>query len=326
MRIGAIGIDSSHTPVFTNRINTLFKEGKTKCQVTHFWDPGTHQWQHPDGPAQSAKDVAKWREDAIKEGAKQVDTIDDLLKNVDGVMVLNIGGARHLELAVPSLAKGMPTYVDKPLTCSTDQAKALLAMSRLYKARCYSASSLRFITEIPKLDKEKLGDIVAIDAFGNGEVMDLMPDLWHYGCHSIEMVDAIFRWAGQGGGGVKRVSAVKSATPFVKGGKAQPGVEAKSGYHLLDMEYHDGRIARIRCDRNGSWAFGATVHGTKGVQQFVVDFAPVYTRLVEGMVKFFEGGPAPVDLRDIVENVAVMEAGNRSIAMGGEWVEIPTIE
>ena len=326
MRIGIIGCDSSHTPVFTNRVNTMHKEGKTPCKVTCFWDPGNHEWQHPDGPMQSEKDVSKWREDTIKDGAKPVASIDELLSQVDGVMVLNINGSRHLELAVPSLAKGLPTYIDKPLTCSTDQARALLAMSRLYKARCYSASSLRFITEIPKLDKEKLGDIVAIDAFGNGEVMDLMPDLWHYGCHSIEMVDAIFRWSGQGGGGVKRVSAVKSATPFSKGAQAEPGIEAKSGYHLIDLEYHDGRIARIRCDRNGAWAFGATIHGVKGVQQFVVDFAPVYMRLVEGMVKFFEGGDAPVELRDIVENVAVMEAGNRSIALGGEWVGVPTVE
>jgi predicted dehydrogenase len=308
MRIGAIGIDSSHTPVFTNRINALHKEGKTPCRVTHFWDPGRHEWQHPAGAEQSAKDVAKWREDTIKEGAQQVGSLDELLKNVDGVMVLNINGHRHLELSIGPIAKGMPTYIDKPLTCSTDQARSLLAMTRQYNARCYSASSLRFITEIPKLDKEKLGDIVAIDAFGNGELLDMMPHLWHYGCHSIEMVDAIFRWSGQGPG-VARVSAI-----------------ATKDYHLLDMQYRDGRLARLRMDRAGAWAFGATVHGTKNVQQFVVDFAPVYSRLVEGMVKFFEGGPAPVDLREIVENVAVMEAGNRSIALGGEWVEVPVIE
>jgi predicted dehydrogenase len=308
MRIGAIGIDSSHTPVFTNRINALYKEGKTPCRVTHFWDPGRHEWQHPAGAEQSAKDVAKWREDTIKEGAQQVGSLDELLKNVDGVMVLNINGHRHLELSIGPIAKGMPTYIDKPLTCSTDQARSLLAMTRQYNARCYSASSLRFITEIPKLDKEKLGDIVAIDAFGNGELLDMMPHLWHYGCHSIEMVDAIFRWSGQGPG-VARVSSI-----------------ATKDYHLLDMQYRDGRLARLRMDRAGAWAFGATVHGTKNVQQFVVDFAPVYSRLVEGMVKFFEGGPAPVDLREIVENVAVMEAGNRSIALGGEWVEVPVIE
>lgn len=324
MKLGIIGIDSSHTPVFTKAIAALNKEGKTKCTVTHFWDPGKHEWQHPAGPEQSSKDVAKWREDTLAAGVSQVNSLDELLKNVEGVLVLNINGHRHLELAIGPIARGMPTYIDKPLTCSLDQARSLLAMTRQYKARCYSASSLRFIGEIPKLDKEKLGDIVAIDAFGNGEVLDMMPDLWHYGCHSIEMVDAIFKWSGQGAG-VKRVSAVKSRNPFTKGKASEPGNEATCGYHLLDMEYRDGRIARIRCDRNGSWAFGATVHGTKGVQQFVVDFAPVYGHLVAGMVKFFEGGEPPAELRDIVENVAVMEAGNRSIASGGAWEEIPVI-
>ncbi len=311
MRIGAIGIDSSHLPVFTQRIKDLNAQGATKCQVTHFWDPGMHEWQHPEGPKRSAEDVANWRKTTQELGAKQVNSLDELLSNVDGVMVLNINGHRHLELSIGPIARGMPTYIDKPVTCSLDQARSLLAMTRQYKARCYSASSLRFITEIPKLNKEKIGQIIAIDAFGNGEVLDMMPGLWHYGCHSIEMVDAIFKWSGQGAG-VKRVSAVATG-------------DATSGYHLLDMDYHDGRIARLRMDRNGAWAFGATVHGTKGVEQFVVDFAPVYGHLVAGMVKFFEGGDAPVDLRDIVENVAVMEQGNRSIAHGGEWMDIPKI-
>jgi hypothetical protein len=82
----------------------------------------------------------------------------------------------------------------------------------------------------------------------------------------------------------------------------------------------------MRLERKGTWSFGATVHGEKAVQQFVVDFAPVYTRLVEGMVKFFEGKEAPVALRDIVENVAVMEKGNESIRRDGAWVDVPVIE
>ncbi len=308
MRIGAIGIDSSHLPEFTKRIKALNAEGKTSCVVTHFWDPGRHEWQHPEGPARSKQDVEGWRRTTLELGAKQVDSLDELLKNVDGVMVLNINGHRHLELSIGPIARGMPTYIDKPVTCSLDQAVSLLSMTRQYKARCYSASSLRFITEIPKIDKNALGKVLAIDAFGNGELLDMMPHLWHYGCHSIEMVDAIFRHVGQGAG-VKRVSAI-----------------ALPDRHLLDMEYRDGRYARLRMDRAASWAFGATVHGEKGVQQFVVDFAPVYGRLVEGMVKFFEGGAAPVELRDIVENVAVMQAGNQSIAQGGEWVDVPVIE
>ncbi len=307
MNIGAIGIDSSHLPEFTRRFKELNDAGRTPCRVTRFFDPGTHEWQHPDGPERSAEDVAEWKRTASELGARETASMDELLDSVDGVMVLAINGHRHLELATPALSRGMPTYIDKPMTCSLDEAKRILAMARESGARAYSASSLRFPQEIQDVDLESTGPIVAIDAFGNGELLDMMPHLWHYGCHSIEMVDAIFKKSGQGAG-VARVSAV-----------------AMDDRHLLDMEYRDGRYARIRMDRRASWAFGATIHGEKGVHQFVVDFGPVYTRLVEGMTGFFAGGDAPADLRDLVENVAVMEAGNRSIGLGGEWVDIPEI-
>lgn len=302
MNIGAIGIDSSHLPEFTRRIKEMNEAGKTRCKVTHFWDPGNHEWQHPDGKDRSAKDVAQWKQTTLDLGAKQVGTIGELLAAVDGVMVLNINGHRHLELAVPSLVAGKPTYIDKPLTCSPAQAQALLNISRQYNARAYSASSLRFIQELETIDREKLGKIVAIDAYGAGELQDLMPGLWHYGCHSIEMVDAIW------GPGVKRVSAVESPDR-----------------HLVDLDYHDGRYASIRLERKGAWAFGAVIHGEKGVTSFAVDFAPVYTRLVAGMVKFFEGGPPPCPLKDIVETVGIMHAGNQSIAKGGDWVNVPVV-
>ena len=46
----------------------------------------------------------------------------------------------------------------------------------------------------------------------------------------------------------------------------------------------------------------------------------MYNRLVKGMVRFFEAGPAPAEMRDIVENVAVMEAGNQSMARDGAFL------
>lgn len=301
VRLGCIGIDSSHLPEFTRRIKALNDAGSTLCQVTQFWTDGKHDWPTP-------ADIEKWKTDTLAMGVTEAKSLDAMLGSVDGVLVLAVNGNKHAELSRAALERGLPTYIDKPLTCNLDQAKQLLASSRKNKARCYSASSLRFITEIPKLDFAKLGKIVAIDAYGAGETLDMMPDLWHYGCHSIEMVDAIFKASGQGSG-VKRVSAVRF-----------------EDRHLVDYDYRDGRYVRMRLERKGTWSFGATVHGEQAVQQFVVDFAPVYTRLVEGMVKFFEGKEAPVSLRDIVENVAVMEKGNESIKKDGAWVDVPVIE
>ena len=293
MNIGAIGIDSSHLPEFTRRIKALHDEGKTACRVTHLFDPGGH-----DLPK-----AAEWLATTKELGVTRVGSMEELLGSVDGVMVLAVNGNRHLELARASLSKGLPTYIDKPLTCKLSDAKELLKMARASAARCYSASSLRFAPEVTEMDKSALGTLRAIDAFGPGQLHPQMEGLFFYGVHTIEMVDAIW------GPGVRRVSAIHLPDR-----------------DLVDLDYPDGRYARLRLDRKTSYDFGATVHGEKGIKQFKVDFAPVYTRLAQGMTRFFEGGSAPASLRDLVENVAVMEAGNASMKRDGEWVEIEQIQ
>lgn len=294
LRLGCVGIDSSHLPEFARRILALHAQGKTRCKVTAFFDPGNHQMP--------AEQVARWRADTLAMGVRQVERLEDLLEHVDGVLVLAVSGHVHLKLALPSLRRGLPTYVDKPLTCNLSEAQELLSAARAGNARCYSASSLRFAREVTDLDRASLGQLVAIDAYGPGELNADMPGLFFYGVHTIEMVDALW------GPGVKRVSAI--TTP---------------DRDLVDLDYHDGRYARLRLERRGCYDFGATVHGTKGIATFKVDFADVYNRLVAGMCRFFEGGPAPADLRDIVENVAVMEAGNASMARDGAWFEVPKV-
>ena len=295
MKIGAIGVDSSHLPEFTRRINEMHAKGQTPCQVTRFWTDGKHDWPNPD-------DVDGWITSATELGASPAESMDQLLDEVDGVMVLAVAGTRHFELARPALERGLPTYVDKPLTCDLDQAKALLKLARDKNARCYSASSLRFATELEQIPRDALGEIVAIDAYGPGELNDGAPGLLHYGVHTIEMIDAIW------GPGVKRVSAIET-----------------DDRHLVDLEYRDGRYARLRLERVGAYDFGATLSGKQATHSFKVDFGPVYTRLVQGMTGFFEGKAAPAELRDIVENVAVMLAGNASIEHDGAWVDVSEI-
>jgi predicted dehydrogenase len=296
IRIGAIGVDTSHLPEFSRRLSEMHAAGTFKGRVTRMLDVGDHGW--PD-----AGQVRAWQDTTRGLGVEPAGSMDELLGSVDAVMVLAIDGNRHLSLARAALERGLPTYIDKPLTCDVGQAREILALSRQRGARCYSASSLRFATELAVIPKNAMGPLVAIDAFGPGELNDTMPGLFHYGVHTIEMVDAIW------GPGVRRVSAV-----------------AMPDRHLVDLDYHDGRYARLRLDRKAAYDFGATVQGQKQTHQFRVDFGPVYTRLVAGMAGFFEGGPAPAPLRDIVENVAVMAAGNESIRRDGAWVEVPGIE
>src|SRR3989440_12699989 len=74
MRIGAIGIDSSHLPEFTRRIKALNDEGASTCRVTHLFDPGGHDLPKASEWLATAKDL----------GVAQVGSMDELLANVDG--------------------------------------------------------------------------------------------------------------------------------------------------------------------------------------------------------------------------------------------------
>jgi predicted dehydrogenase len=293
--LGVIGTDTSHLPEFTKRINALSDAGETRCRVTRLWTDGQHGMR--------AEQAHKWQASAVEMGVRPASSIEELLDDVNGVMVLSVNGHTHLRFATPALVRGLPTYIDKPLTCSLAEAKQLLSLARQHDARCYSASSLRFAAEVTELPRQQLGAIHAIDAFGPGELNPSMEGLFFYGVHLVEMVDAIW------GPGVARASSI-----------TMPDRD------LLDLEYHDGRYARLRMERRGCYDFGATVHGEKKVHQFRVDFADVYNRLIRGMTRFFEGAEAPTTLRDLVENVAVMEAGNRSMKADGVWIEVPLID
>lgn len=291
LRLGAIGVDSSHLPEFTKRIAALNRQGETRCRVTAFW-----QAPEQDMPAEQ---VEAWVADARSHAAEPVDDLETMLDRVDGVMVLAVAGHKHLALAEAALRRGLPTYIDKPLACDVADARMIRQLAVNHAAPCYSASSLRFATEPTSLDRVALGDIKAVDAFGPGELHPLMPGVLFYGVHTIEMVDAI--WG--------------------------PGVEAVAAEHHADrdivrMRYADGRFATLRLERAGAYDFGATVHGEKAIESFKVDFSTVYDRLVGAMTHFFETHQPPVELERIVENVAVMLAANASMERDGAWVDV----
>ncbi|HTL29936.1 MAG TPA: Gfo/Idh/MocA family oxidoreductase, partial [Tepidisphaeraceae bacterium] len=257
---------------------------------------------HDDKPDTAPERAKKHLDEAIKLGAKEIDTLEHMLDQVDGVVMVQVNGNKHFDLARPVLEHNLPLFIDKPMTCNLDQARKLLDETRRGHARIFSSSSLRWVPEIATLDRAALGKLVAIDAFGPSGHNPTMEGLYFYGVHVFEMIDQIW------GPGVKRICARQS-----------PDRE------VFDLEYTDGRYARGRLDRKGKYHFGATVHGEGDVKQFIVS-GDVYLPMVKGMVKFFEGAEAPVKLRDIVENIAVMSAGNESMTKDGAWVDVQPIE
>ena len=111
LKIGIIGLDTSHCTEFTRILNDpttpgYVPGGKVVAAVKTF---------SPDIES-SASTVEKYT--AIlrdQYGVKIVPTIEDLLREVDCVMIESVDGRPHLEQARPVIAAKKRLFIDKPI-------------------------------------------------------------------------------------------------------------------------------------------------------------------------------------------------------------------
>ena len=286
IRVGAIGLDSSHTFEFSRRIQKMHAEAATPCHVTCCWDIPVD------------KDAAA----PLRElGIRFTSTLEELLSSVDAVMVLTVDGHRHFDLAINGLTRGLPTFIDKPLTCSAAQAAALLEFTRAHNARCYSASALRFIDRVPDFSIDSLGRLISVQASGPYQEIEQMRGLWYYACHTFELVDSIWPRAG----GVRRIRA-----------------RVTDAGHHIDLEYRDGRSAVIGLDRAGTAPFTAILRGESSSIAFEASLLSSYDRLVASICRFFEGEDHAFPLENTAEIVSLIECSHKSLSRQGDWIAL----
>jgi predicted dehydrogenase len=110
-------------------------------------------------------------------------SVAELVEAVDAVIIARDDWQSHWELAAPALERGLPVFVDKPLTLD----KAELGRFRPYleSGRLMSCSGLRYAPELDALRagtlQPELGEVRLISA-------TVLNDLAKYGIHMIEAV------------------------------------------------------------------------------------------------------------------------------------------
>ena len=110
IKVGIIGMDSHALP-WTKIINRPEATGKLAEMTVVAGYPGGSQ----DIP--QSMEILNRNIGTIREmGVEIVDSIDELLKGVDAVLLLSIDGRPHLEQARPVFAAGKPIFIDKPIT------------------------------------------------------------------------------------------------------------------------------------------------------------------------------------------------------------------
>lgn len=293
-RIGIIGCDTSHAPAFA----AAFNGEKADPELAGFKIVACFPAGSPDFPL-SRDRIQKFTEQVRdKYGVKIVDSIEDLLKEVDVVMLLSVDGRIHWKQAQEVLKARKPVFIDKPLSASLADAIRIMELARETKTPWMSCSSLRWSKGIQDAKKsEKTGPIVGCLTYGTCTLAPDHPDLSFYGVHGLEMLYALM---GPGCETIQRTTT--KDTDVVTG------------------VWKDGRIATYRGSRGDKSGFGGTVFGEKGAVSFTGDGS--YGPHLRELVKFFRTGVSPISTEEMVEVMAVIDAADMSKNQNGAPVRL----
>ena len=139
IRIGIIGLDTSHSVAFTDLINgdkdNAFAKG---FRIVAAYPYGSKTIES------SAKRIPGYIKKVEQQGVEIVSSISELLDKVDCVLLETNDGRLHLEQAIEVFKSGKICYIDKPIGSTLGEAIAIFEMAETYKVPIFSSSALRY--------------------------------------------------------------------------------------------------------------------------------------------------------------------------------------
>ena len=131
-------------------------------------------------------------------GVKVLKNFSDAKDEADGVMVTARHGKHHLEYVKPYLEKGIPVFMDKPITISIDDAKEMTELFEKYGNKFTGGSSLKLAEKVKEM-KAKHAASTDTDAKTIGGVVrapldpkNAYGDFYFYSQHLVEIVCEVF--------------------------------------------------------------------------------------------------------------------------------------
>ncbi len=292
LRAGIIGLDTSHAPAFAKTLNAQpAVAGAEGVRVVAAYPKGS-----PDIPS-STERVPAYTEDLKKLGVEIVDSIDELLKRVDVILLETNDGRPHFDQVLPCLKAGKPCFIDKPIAASLSDAIAIFEVAKKHQVPVFSSSSLRFGKNTLAVRGGSLGLVTRCETSSPAKLESTHPDLFWYGIHGVE---SLFTVMGTG------------CQSVVRGKTAEGQIEVTG-------QWSGGRIGVFR---EGGGYQGKAI-GEKG--EAAVGAYDGYDPLVFEIVKFFHTGKPPVSAEETLEIYAFMEAADESKRQNGASVTLESV-
>ena len=294
LRIGMIGLDTSHVTAFAGLLNdTNSRNHIVGAKIVAAFKGGSK-----DIESSWSRVEEYTRELREKRGVKIYDSIDDLCKQVDAVMLESVDGRPHLEQARPVIKARKRLYIDKPMAGSLADVIEIFRLAREAGVPVFSSSSLRYGTNTVAVRNGSIGKVMQAETSSPCHLEKTHPDLFWYGIHGVE---SLFTVMGIGCESVKR------------GTTADGRIEVTG-------KWRGGRVGIFREDPK---SYGGRARGEKG--ESPVGSYDGYHPLLAEVIQFFKTGIAPVSPDETIEIFAFMEAADESKRRGGAEVTIAEV-
>lgn len=249
------------------------------------------------GSSQFAQNrIDEFTPQVIECGVDLVSDSEAMLGHIDGVLILSLQGNRHLAQSRPFLEAGVPTYIDKPVTCDVGEFEEIVALAQANNTLVWSSSAARFADDVEQMRAElsEIEYFTGIQVFGPAHFSEINRGLFHYGIHLVETLFTLM------GAGCERLTAMCS-----------------EDCDHVSARWRDGRIGALRGHRRGCTGYGVTCFTDRGILQRQVSLKTAYRNLCQAIVGSFETGVSPVDLKRTQEVVRFLDAVESSRRQDG---------
>ena len=290
IKIGIIGLDTSHSTAFTELLNGDSDDKFVKeFEVVAAYPYGSKTIQS------SYERIPGYIEEVKKHGVEITSSIAELLDKVDCVMLETNDGRIHLEQAMEVFKSGKICYIDKPIGATLGQAIAIYEMAEKYNVPIFSSSALRYSPQNQKLRNGEFGKILGADCYSPHKVEPTHPDFGFYGIHGVETLYTLM------GTGCESVNRMSSQDADVVVGRGT-----------------DGRRGTYRGIKEGPAIYGGTAYTPKG--SIAAGGYEGYKVLLDQILTFFKTGVAPISKEETIEIFTFMKASNMSKEQNGKIV------
>ena len=294
LRLGLIGLDTSHVIAFTSRFN----EKDNPNHVPGATVVAAFKGGSADIPSSINRVPGFTRTLTEKYGVRIYNDIAKMCEEVDAILLTSLDGRPHLKQIKPVIAAGKPVFIDKPVAGSLKDAVEIFRLAREAEVPCFSSSSLRWYTGVVEVATADIGELRSAISYGPATLEPHHPSLFWYGIHPTESLFTVM------GPGCQSVVATEGKGTIVVTGK-----------------WANGSIGTLQGIRSGKTSYKVISFGTKAIAE--QKSGGDYTPMLREIVKFFRTGKPPVPPEITLEIYAFMEAADESIRQGGKPVSIP---